>query len=62
MRQYTHKIDDDTSWQLLSYYDRYEHNTGAIVDEKREQYNIDFQYQFSPREYHKVIMGANYRN
>ena len=60
--QYERVIDEDTSWKVLGYYDRYEYNRPGILLETRDTYNIDIQYQFSPAEFHHFITGANYRN
>jgi iron complex outermembrane receptor protein len=62
LAQYERKIDEETSWKIMGYYDRYEYNRPGILLETRETYNIDLQYQFSPAEFHQFITGANYRN
>lgn len=61
LMRYNKVIDDDTGWQAWGYYDRYQRNFTAFA-ETRDTYNLDFQYQFSPWEFHKFIAGANYRN
>lgn len=58
--RYAHVIDSETSWQVLSYFDRYRFNTVEFA-ETRNTYNADFQYQFSPAERHHVIAGGFYR-
>ena len=58
--RYGRVIDSDTSWQLLSYFDRYQNNTATFA-ETRNTYNVDFQYQFSPAEFHKIVTGGFYR-
>jgi iron complex outermembrane receptor protein len=62
LAQYERKIDEETSWKILGYYDRYEYNRPGLLLETRDTYNIDLQYQFSPAEFHHFITGANYRN
>jgi iron complex outermembrane recepter protein len=62
LAQYERVIDEDTSWKVLGYYDRYEYNRPEDLLETRDTYNIDLQYQFSPAEFHHFITGANYRN
>jgi len=54
-------MDEETSWQVQSYYDRYRRNFTAFA-ETRDTFDLDFQYQFSPWEFHQFIAGANYRN
>jgi iron complex outermembrane receptor protein len=58
--RYSRVLDEETSWQLLSYYDRYENND-VRFKETRDTYYVDLQYQFSPAQYHQFITGANYR-
>lgn len=53
-------LDEDTSWQFLSYYDRLRRNMTAFAM-TQDTYNLDYQYQFSPQENHHFIAGANYR-
>ena len=59
--RYGHTIDDDTSWQIQTYYDAYRRDY-VLLDERRQTYDIDLQYQFSPAPDHHFITGANYRN
>jgi iron complex outermembrane receptor protein len=59
--RYGKKFDDDTSWQLQTYYDHYQ-TIMAELPEKRDQYDIDLQYQFPVGEYHQFISGVEYRN
>jgi iron complex outermembrane receptor protein len=58
--RYGQVIDSDTSWQIQSYFDRYQNNT-AILGETRNTYDVDFQYQFSPAEFHQIVAGGFYR-
>lgn len=58
--RYNRVIDSETSWQVLSYYDRYQYNTATFA-QTRNTYNVDVQYQFSPAEYHQFIAGGFYR-
>ena len=60
LARYTKIIDDETSWQLMGYYDYYEQNY-SLVKESRTTYNVDLQYQFSPADYHQFIVGGFYR-
>ncbi len=60
LMSYNKVFDEDTSWQFLSYYDRLTRNMTAF-DMTQDTYSLDFQYQFSPSEFHKCIAGANYR-
>lgn len=53
-------VDDETSWQFQTYFDRYSSNQ-VVFAETRNTYDVDFQYQFSPAQWHQVIAGANYR-
>ncbi len=57
---YNKVIDSETGWQFLSYFDRFQQNTTAFA-QTRNTYNIDFQYQFSPAEFHQCIAGGFYR-
>jgi len=59
--RHTHVFDEDTSSTLLAYYDRYERVTPAYR-ETQDQYNLDYQLQFSPTDRHRCIAGTNYRN
>ena len=59
--RYEHAWDEDTSWQIQTYYDQYRTNVAEIF-ERRDTYDIDLQYQFLLGERHHFITGANYRN
>lgn len=52
--------DEDTSWQCWGYFDRIRRNDSAFAM-TQDTYDLDCQYQFSPREFHHCIAGANYR-
>jgi iron complex outermembrane receptor protein len=54
-------IDDDTSWQVLTYYDRLVQDAPQVLGMQIDTWDIDLQYQFSPAENHRFITGANYR-
>ncbi len=58
--RWSRDIDEDTGWQFQSYYDRTQRNLSAWA-ENRDTYDVDFQYRFSPAEFHKFVTGANYR-
>jgi iron complex outermembrane recepter protein len=60
LMQYTRTIDDETSWQLLSYYDNYANNEPRFL-ETRDTYFVEWQCQFSPWENHHFVAGTNYR-
>ncbi|MBI3839856.1 MAG: TonB-dependent receptor [Planctomycetia bacterium] len=60
LTSYNRVLDEDTSWQFLSYYDRLTRNFTAF-DMTQDTYSLDFQYQFSPAEFHQFITGVNYR-
>jgi iron complex outermembrane receptor protein len=60
LMSYNKVLDEDTSWQFLSYYDRLTRNFTAF-DMTQDTYSLDYQYQFSPQENHHFIAGANYR-
>jgi iron complex outermembrane recepter protein len=62
LAQYERVLDEDTSWKILGYYDRYEYSQPGVLLETRDTYNLDVQYQFSPAPAHHFITGANYRN
>jgi iron complex outermembrane recepter protein len=59
--RYGRVLDEDTSWQLQAYYDHYQAVTTGLPT-KRDTYDLDLQYQFSPWENHQFITGANYLN
>jgi iron complex outermembrane recepter protein len=61
--RYTRVIDDETSWQLMTYYDHYQQmqRDPLVLDQVRDTWNIDYQLQFSPFERHQFVTGANYR-
>ena len=59
--RYGHVWDEDTSWQVQTYYDQYR-TVVAELPERRDTYDLDLQYQFLLGERHHVITGANYRN
>ena len=59
--RYGQILDDDTSWQVQTYYDHYSTTTAGLY-EYRDTYDLDLQYQFSPVDDHHFIVGANYRN
>jgi iron complex outermembrane receptor protein len=59
--RYEKVLDEDTSWQVQTYYDQYRCLI-ANLPERRDTYDIDLQWQFRPWEYHHFITGANYRN
>lgn len=60
--QYDRTLDKDTSWQILGYYDHYDYNSPSELNDARDTYDLDFQYQFNPWDGHQVVAGANYRN
>jgi iron complex outermembrane receptor protein len=59
--RYGRVIDEDTSWQVQTYYDHYQQLTPQILDETRDTWDIDLQYQFRPAPNHQFITGCNYR-
>ena len=52
--------DEETGWQFQSYYMTDRRHLTAWA-ENRNMYDLDFQYRFSPGEFHHFITGANYR-
>lgn len=60
--RYERKLDAQTSWQVLAYYDHFDQNIPTEVNVLADTYDIDLQYQFSPWDGHQFVAGANYRN
>ena len=59
--RYGRVLDEDTSWQIQTYYDHYQQLTPPILSETRDTWDIDLQYQFQLTPNHNFITGANYR-
>jgi iron complex outermembrane receptor protein len=61
--RYSRVIDDETSWQLQTYYDHFQQLQleTPVLQQTRDTWDIDFQMQFSPWERHNFVAGANYR-
>jgi iron complex outermembrane recepter protein len=57
--RYGRVLDEDTSWQLQTYYDHYQTVTTDLPI-RRDTFDLDLQYQFSPWQDHKFVTGANY--
>jgi iron complex outermembrane receptor protein len=54
-------LDDDTNWQIQTYYDDVERHDPFIIDEQRT-FDLDLQYRFPLGHRHNVICGAGYRH
>ncbi len=59
--RWSRDIDEDTGWQFQTYYLVRRRHLSAWAED-RDMWDVDFQYRFSPAEYHQVIAGANYRH
>jgi iron complex outermembrane receptor protein len=59
--RWSHSIDDETSWSVQSYYDRYS-RVAPDYDLQQETADVDFQYLFPVGDWHSVICGAGYRH
>lgn len=61
--RYTRTIDEDTSWQLQTFYDHFQQlqQDTTVIQQTRDTWDIDFQVRFRPWERHSIITGANYR-
>jgi iron complex outermembrane receptor protein len=59
--RWARNLDEDTGWQFQTYYlGRVRHQPAWA--ENRYMWDVDFQYRWSPAEYHQFIAGANYRH
>jgi len=58
--RWSREVDEQTGWQFQSFFDKTRRNLVAWA-ETRNTYDLDFQYRFSPAEFHQFITGANYR-
>lgn len=63
LARWTHIIDEESDWQLQTYYDYTQYNSGAgtLLREDRDTFDVDLQYRLPLGERHKVVMGAGYR-
>jgi iron complex outermembrane receptor protein len=61
LARWSHKIDDETDWQMQGYYDR-TMRADSTLEQTRNTFDLDFQLRFSPADRHQIIVGANYRN
>jgi iron complex outermembrane receptor protein len=58
--RWARNLDEDTGWQFQTYYMGRRRHQPAWA-ENRYMWDVDFQYRWSPAEYHHLIAGANYR-
>jgi iron complex outermembrane receptor protein len=58
--RWTRNLDEESSWTVQSYYDRYRRVT-PFTDIEQETVDVDFQYRFPVGQRNNVICGAAYR-
>lgn len=58
--RWTHTFSADSDLQVQAYYDRTERNS-VIFDEKRDTFDIDFQYRVGIGNRNDIVWGAGYR-
>jgi iron complex outermembrane receptor protein len=63
LARWRHVIDDERDWQIQTYYDFTQFNTGAGLDaiENRDTWDIDFQHRFPLTDAQRIVWGAGYR-
>jgi iron complex outermembrane receptor protein len=61
LTRWSHTFDDASSYQLQMYYDRLKRKSGIPNDNVVEQFDIDFQHNFSFGKVHNFSWGLNYR-
>ncbi len=59
--RWARNLDEDTGWQFQTYYLARRRHQPAWAED-RYMWDLDFQYRWSPAEYHRFIAGANYRH
>ena len=61
LTRWTHTFKDESSYQLQMYYDRLKRKSGVPFDNVVDQFDIDFQHNFSFLKTHNFSWGLNYR-
>jgi iron complex outermembrane recepter protein len=61
LTRWNRTLDDSSSFQLQMYYDRLKRKSGVPFDNVVDQYDIDFQHNFSFAKAHNFSWGLNYR-
>ncbi len=61
LSRWTRTLDDASSYQLQFYYDRLKRKSGVPFDNVVDQFDIDFQHNFSFLKTHNFSWGLNYR-
>ena len=61
LSRWTHTLDDTSSYQLQMYYDHLKRKSGVPFDNVVDQFDIDFQHNFSFWGNHNFSWGLNYR-
>ena len=61
LTRWNHTFDDKSSYKLQLYYDRLKQKSGIPLDNVVEQFDIDFQHNFSFAKVHNFSWGLNYR-
>ena len=61
LTRWTRTFDDASSYQLQMYYDYLKRKSGVPFDNVVDQFDIDFQHNFSFADVHNFSWGLNYR-
>jgi iron complex outermembrane receptor protein len=61
LARWTHTYDDDSDWQLQTYYDRANRNHPTIWDQEVNTFDVEFQRRFPIGQRHEIIWGIDYR-
>ena len=59
--RWRHICNEDSDWQLQTYYDRFSYATAPQV-ETATTFDVEFQYRFPLGDRQKITCGADYRN
>ncbi|MEO8410529.1 MAG: TonB-dependent receptor, partial [Propionivibrio sp.] len=59
--RWQHELSATDSFTLQAYFDHSERDWPAVVKEKRDTYDVDFQYRTRRFDGHDLVLGAGYR-
>ncbi len=61
LSRWNRKLKDDSSFKLQAYYDFFRRKSGVPLDEKTDQFDLEFQHDFKFGDHHNLSWGLNYR-
>ena len=61
LARWHHTLEDDDDLSLQIYYDHTFRDEEALVKERRDTLDIDFQHRLNPSEHHEILWGGGYR-